>query len=152
MITSGERALCHYFARFHDDHESSDEWQSHVWATLLAECGSPKESDSGPFWADKGVYVFQFGAYGCTHVVSTGSLEDALESAAEVLPKGYFVEPEPELEGIDPDDENAIDRAWHEATEDLTYTESGYLASWEWRVCEIESPSALVAYFSNVSR
>lgn len=40
-------------------------------------------------------------------------------------------------------DEDAQDEAYNEATEGLTYTESGYLLSHEWFVSELHSPADL---------
>ncbi len=93
-------------------------------------------------------YVFAFGAYGDTYVAvgrpSWGhgdgmceALEDAAACLADVAP-GYFHKPDLQdaineiaAEGGDTEDEDEImDRA----CADLTYTESGYLASWEWTV------------------
>ena len=94
------------------------------------------------------LFYFQFGAYACTHVlVFADSFEDALEEAAEWLrahAPGVFHERSAEdladarkelaeERGVKPED---LDDAEVEefATQDLTYTESGYLASWEWFV------------------
>ncbi len=99
-------------------------------------------------------WLLHFGAYGQTKVLAWGDdLSDALEDAANVLPKRCFCDAavneayaeamdsakavqaflgafglgEPELD-IDSVTEWAQDRA----TEDCTYTEAGYLRSWEW--------------------
>lgn len=68
-------------------------------------------------------YLFQFGAYGSTWLLVWGtSIESALESAAEWLREhepGHFVD-------VDSDEEP-----------DVTYTESGWLLSYEWWVSEV---------------
>jgi hypothetical protein len=110
-------------------------------------------------------WLFSFGAYGCTHVVAFGSLEDALEDAAatllEVAP-GSFVEPNyqdaisdmidaGELEGVEHGtdindlDDDEICAVQESAKADLTYTESGWLASWEW-TCREVTPEEIVAF------
>ena len=100
-----------------------------------------------------------FGACAPTYVLAYSlSLEDALEDAAGALEdhgyKGLFTEPEYEdafndlqREGKIPADitfcdiktGGVIDDAYSEmvlteAEQDLTYTESGYVASWEWGI------------------
>lgn len=96
------------------------------------------KTTSDYFWEDKGVFILHFGAYGSTHVLATGRLDGAMKSASSELSAGHFVEPEL------PDDyeslsEEAQDRVYNEACEDLTYTDSGYLPSWEWSCTEFES-------------
>jgi hypothetical protein len=98
------------------------------------------------------LYLFSFGAYGDTRVYAWGchSLEDALEAAAEWLKDnapGVFHEPdyaEAASEIGAPEDWDSDDnmdewgaRVQEAAEVDLTYTESGYFASWEWHVSEI---------------
>lgn len=117
-------------------------------------------------WTNRS-FLFVFGAYGCTYVLAYGdSLDDALESAAEWLADnapghimahdseeladlhrealtGVMAEELCEMAGIpceksycsDPDD-----RAFEQATADLTYTESGYLTSYEWGIVR-ENPT-----------
>lgn len=102
-------------------------------------------------------WLLHFGAYGDTLVLAWGRLEDALEGAAGVLPMGMFctdsVTEEYVLamanatavhallsafglaEGLGTCDIN--EWADEQATIDCTYTESGYLPSWEWG-CSIE--------------
>lgn len=88
-------------------------------------------------YADR-AWVFQFGAYGDTFVGCFGdSLDDALEDCARYLRDngmdGYFCDPE-----FEPDADGHIsDEEWERATVDLTYTDSGYLASWEWHIQEV---------------
>lgn len=88
-------------------------------------------------WDPGHAWVFSFGAYGNTHVAVDGHcLEDALEIAAEVLLQvapGLFVQPEYPPGIHDMDDDSAAALA-AEAEVDLTYTESGWLNSWEWSV------------------
>ncbi len=70
----------------------------------------------------RNAFVLSFGAYGDTHVlVYENSLDDALESAAEALRDNGLV-------GIFHDVESEEDET------DMTYTEAGWLASWEWNV------------------
>lgn len=110
----------------------------------------------GPSREDKStrgitLWDFQFGAYGDTHVlVWTGKhsanrgIEDALEEAAGALAdlgfKGHFVDEDEiaklmvEAQEEDPDLDE--EEAFEAATTDMTYTESGYLTSYEWHVGE----------------
>lgn len=91
------------------------------------------------YWAShKGVFVLHFGAYGCTHVLACGHLEDALEDAAGVLPPGHFVTPDMP-DGYEDMSEEEQDSGYNAACEDLTYTESGFIPSWEWSYTEFES-------------
>ncbi len=95
-------------------------------------------------------WLFSFGAYSGTHVVAFGSLEDALEDAAatllEVAP-GMFTDPEyPERTAEQSDDEFAD--ALLDAEADLTYTESGWLPSWEW-TCREVTPEEILAFVRN---
>ena len=110
-------------------------------------------------------YVFQFGAYGCTHLLAyANGLDDALEECAAWLAehapghimaydsnemRDLYNEALAELveEGADPYDEDTIEQAREDATADLTYTESGYLTSYEWSI-ELDDPTRaeLLAY------
>ncbi len=111
-------------------------------------------------------WLFSFGAYGNAYVVAFGSLEDALEDAAATLrdvAPGMFVEPDylealadlinaGEIEGFelgldDLDDDQRCEVMEH-AEVDLTYTESGWLASWEW-TCREVTPEEIVAFCKN---
>ncbi len=105
------------------------------------------------------LWLFSFGAYADRRVlVWEDSLEDALEEAAGCLQEaapGTFVDQESlddlykealaaSVEaGDDPEDEEVQSRAYETATTDLTYTESGYLPSWEWTVDEVQSNAPL---------
>jgi len=88
------------------------------------------------WWEHRGVWMLHFGAYG-TKVLTAGYLEGALEDAAGCLPPGMFTEPDyidaRASLGPDASDDDVHDHA----TQDLTYTESGYLRSWEWGASEV---------------
>ncbi len=76
------------------------------------------------------LWHFQFGAYGTTHVfVWSGpghmGIEDALEEAASWLAEN--------APGVFHDVESDEDEV------DMTYTESGWIPSWEWTVSRLES-------------
>jgi hypothetical protein len=101
---------------------------------------------------DEAPWVLHFGAYGETKVLAWGSLDDALEDAASVLPKGCFCDDqvnEAYREATDAynavhwflalftgdrdlDDDAREEWAHSRATVDCAYTESGYIASHEW--------------------
>jgi hypothetical protein len=95
------------------------------------------------------LYLFQFGAYGTAYVYAWGNdgLDDALEEAAAWLKEhgpGLFHEPDyadaaNDIEAPEgwADDEEWACKVQERAETDLTYTESGYLASWEWYVNEV---------------
>lgn len=106
------------------------------------------------------LWEFQFGSVGTTHVlVWTGKhsamrgtdIDSALEEAAGALDtwglKGHFVDDSEvkELieEALEEDPELSDDEAYEAATADLTYTESGYLTSYEWTAHEVDSDSPL---------
>lgn len=125
----------------------------------------PQANPEEAFWdtgekiksSGKPAWLFSFGAYGTQVIVWEKSLEDALEIAAEWLKEnapGFFVEPDykeaAEELGLSTGTESQPDlferlREEHEdeirdkAEEDLTYTESGWIPSWEWHVTEIPS-------------
>lgn len=109
------------------------------------------------FWADKGAWVFQFGAYGTTHVLAYGHLEDALEDAAAWLKDnapGHLTEPDYSDAALDLGLSTQLDRLSDEESErvreaaetDLTHTESGWLLSYEWTCTELVEPSDLLDY------
>lgn len=116
------------------------------------------------------VYVFQFGAYGDTWVaVLNENFDDALDIATEWLAeyapgllvsdeemKSAYDEALKELVegGADPDDEQTQQKAQEQAETDLTYTESGYLRSWEWHGGEADNDLAqrIVNKSSNIYR
>ncbi len=109
-------------------------------------------------------FVFWFGACGPTYVLAYGrGIEDALESAAGwladhapglIMPPDsdelYDLELEAQREtcGVElptywersPAVERCIARAQEVAVADLTYTESGYLTSYEWGIA-LENPT-----------
>lgn len=161
-LNPGMRALFRYLYHYHDeygrwydiDRELAELECASIEAThpdVGLSCGPTKLYFNANGDPDRGVWAFQFGAYGCTHVIAYGILDDALEDAAETLKKvspGSFVEPEyPEGVEYDPSGENEeANRAIEEAEADLTYTESGYLASWEWAVVELRSLDKIVPY------
>lgn len=90
-------------------------------------------------------WVLWFGAYADTYVmVWEDSLEDALETAADFLANhgfsGHFVDMTDAYQdaardlGLDwpSDDEHVVCKVVDAAEADLTYTESGFIPSWEW--------------------
>ena len=111
------------------------------------------DDDSNPYDAAKGgadAFLFTFGAYGSTRVLvyrSAGykGLEDGLEVAAATLadegmtghvmplddPHLKELYKEAREEGYDDEE------AWEQATAALTYTEAGYLTSYEWFVNDL---------------
>lgn len=109
------------------------------------------------------LYAFQFGAYGTTNVLVWGdshiSLEDALEIAA-----GWLADNAPGLliddkemanlyEEAKKEDPNGDEDSWRETAEtDLTYTESGYIPSWEWYVNELHPGNPLYSAAFTASR
>jgi hypothetical protein len=111
------------------------------------------------------LYNFQFGAYGTTWLLvwdDTGGFEGALEEAAGWLADnapGHIMEegsegmqdlykeaaeeqglPWPPPEGTDWGSDE-WSRVYEDATADLTYTESGYLTSYEWWGGEVDTTS-----------
>ena len=92
------------------------------------------------------LYRFSFGAYGSMYCLVYGrDCESALETAADWLSEhcpGVFTDPSTEevarkelAEDLQVDPSTLTeDEVFEYATMDLTYTESGYLASWEWFV------------------
>ncbi len=91
------------------------------------------------------LFALQFGAYGWTKLlVWARSAETALEEASGWLAEhepGIFVdqdalrrmEEEYREENPDADDEHVMDEAYT----DLTYTEDGYIPSWEWTLDDV---------------
>lgn len=102
-------------------------------------------------WHDMGgaLYRFSFGVYGGNVCYAWGekSLDDALEAAAEWLKEtspGIFSEPDYADAAADigapadwQEDEEWSVKVQERAETDHTYTESGYLLSWEWTVNEV---------------
>lgn len=94
------------------------------------------------------LFVLSFGAYLDHHVyVFSGAFDDALEIAAEWLKQeapGLFSD-EPDYKeaatelGLDleTEDDNEQERIREKAETDMTYTESGWLLSWEWTGREV---------------
>lgn len=97
------------------------------------------------------LWLFSFGAHGDhdVYVWSDGDICDALEAAAETLGKGFFTEPDYAEAAnevgclIDEADEEKQEEIREHAETDLTYTESGFIASWEWWGTEITPEEAL---------
>lgn len=100
------------------------------------------------------LWLFSFGACGTTdvYVWGDGDVCAALEAAAETLPKGFFTEfDRADREaaasdlGIDPDtdDEDEEEKIMCRMEVDMTHTQCGLIASWEWWVTEIEPEEAL---------
>jgi hypothetical protein len=105
-----------------------------------------------------GLWHFTFGAYGSTHVfVWAGpahrALDDALEEAASWLADnapGHLSTDEEMQELYDEareelGDDADEDEIREQAEADMTYTESGYLTSYEWFVNELDSGDPLYA-------
>lgn len=105
-------------------------------------------------------FEFHFGAYGATIVrvyQRPGHVEDALETAAKWLAEnapGIFEEPDyaaakNEIMGEtgQGDDMIAEEDIAARAEADLTYTESGWLPSWEWTVNELDEDPLCGATF-----
>ncbi len=111
-------------------------------------------------------YVLWFGAYGWTRLhVYADSLEDALESCAEwladhapglIMKHGSDEHNELLKEACEEmglawpippgtDDFEPYWKAEEQALADQTYTESGYIASWEWGI-GLEDPTAAELY------
>ncbi len=93
------------------------------------------------------LYYFTFGAVGATHLLVWSAynegLEGALEEAAEWLAEeapGHITSDEEIRELIEEAEAEGLDEeaAYEQATADLTYTESGYLTSYEWSVTEFQ--------------
>lgn len=103
-------------------------------------------------WMKPQLYAMHFGAYGttCLLVWMDASIEDAAEVAAEWLAEyapghitteehvGKLIEEAKEDEpGISDED------AYEKATADLTYTEAGWLTSYEWTIDDINKGDEL---------
>ncbi len=95
------------------------------------------------------IFAFTFGAYGWTRLIvweASDHIEDALEKAAE-----WLAEHAPGILTSEEEVGKLIDEAKEEkpgadeeevfttATQDMTYTESGWIPSWEWTVSEFTS-------------
>lgn len=135
-------------------------WQADpIWIANPLEIENPDPPRWGFSVNHNRVIVFSFGAYASTMVaVVSQSLDDALETAAGWLADhapGVFVEPDyldayRDISGNsdateipdDLDDETA-EEIREAAETDLTYTESGWIASWEWTMTELDSTDPL---------
>ena len=131
---------------------------------VLPALAEPYEwSDKVSAWLDDGStnqpsFIMSFGAYGSTLiVVMNASAEGAIEAAAGWLADnapGELTQPEYELDedgNCDECGQNPMnDQCEHisDAEADLTYTESGWLISWEWSMSEVELDRVLVSALS----
>lgn len=122
-------------------------------------------------------YLLAFGACGTTYVLAYASdLESALETAAEWLadnaPGHIMLHDSDELESLyqdaiaeaqlpqpclepfyrTPAEQQAYDDAYGVATADLTYTEAGYLTSYEWFIVSEDIGPAELRKFVQESR
>ncbi len=116
------------------DHPEDERGMSYTFTAYLV---NPGDHD----WK-KGLFEIWFGAHAATHfLVWAQGFEDALEEAAEAAldagMKGFFVDDENMKElydearkelGPDADDDDVA----QQAEADLTYTESGWMPSYEW--------------------
>jgi hypothetical protein len=115
------------------------------------------DDESDPYEAafkKQDAFLFNFGPYGGVRVLvyrSSGyrSLDDCLEVAADTLKDagktGLFVSGR-EIDALIKEAEEdgyEGDEAYEQATADLTYTEAGYLTSYEWSVSEVRWGSEL---------
>ena len=100
-------------------------------------------------------HIFAFGAYADTYVLvfGDGGSYDALEAAAGVLADvapGCFSEPDYDAAREELGAEENDDTVREHAETDLTYTESGYLASCEWTIVgEDMSFDEIIAFAKN---
>lgn len=115
------------------------------------------DDESDPYEAARrkqDAFLFTFGPYGGVRVLvyrSSGyrGLDDCLEVAAATLKDagktGLFTSDAEIAELVKEAEEEGYegDEAYDEATADLTYTEAGYLTSYEWSVSEIRWGSDL---------
>ncbi len=116
---------------------------------------NPSDRETGRY-ASTNRYVLWFGSSGSTYLMCWArSLEDALETCAGWLadnaPGLIMKHDDPELTelyreacvelDLDPDDSESYSEAYEQATADLTYTESGYLTSYEWGIVFDEGAS-----------
>lgn len=122
---------------------------------------NPLDYPGGQRAAGKSLYGFGFGAYGDTRLLVWGTtdLEAALEEAAEWLEKyapGHLSTEDhvarlmDEVREEEPDLED--DEAYEKATADLTYTEAGYLTSYEWTVNDVPQGEELYRLTYQASR
>jgi len=112
-------------------------------------------------------FLLQFGAYASVWVcvIGAGYFGDALESAAQYLEDshpGLFVEPEycAEMQAIEAKGREEFGATWDPRTDerfcklaedaecDLTRTDSGWLASWEWYGSEVDHTAAVASALS----
>jgi hypothetical protein len=112
---------------------------------------NPSECSAG-----EKLFLFQFGAYGTTFALAWGyGIEEALENAAAWLKDnapGLFTDLDLDDARQDLARDRGVDAAslsdedvYTYAETDLTYTESGYLASWEWSAADASKALVSVA-------
>lgn len=103
-------------------------------------------------WTRTQLYAMHFGAYGttCLLIWMDASIEDAAEVAAEWLVKyapGHITTEEHVgklMEEVREEEPGIDDEAAYEkATADLTYTEAGWLTSYEWTIDDIHKGTPL---------
>jgi hypothetical protein len=131
------RALLTYCAGFSDEGDLLTSFLSVVSAETILTLGEDVVASDG---YSEDLYILSFGAYGDTvRVVRSGGFCDALEEAADTLPPGVFTDPEYEevakelgVEWDPSGEDEAHERVCNAAEVDLTYTEAGWIASWEW--------------------
>lgn len=122
---------------------------------------NPLDYPGGQRAAGKSLYAFGFGAYGSTRLLvwGTNDLDAALEEAAEWLEKyapghlsteDHVTQLMDEVREENPDLED--EEAYEKATADLTYTEAGYLTSYEWTVDDVAPRSDLYNLAEEASR
>jgi hypothetical protein len=95
------------------------------------------------------VFAFAFGAYGWTKLIvweASDHIDDALEVAGEWLAEHApgILTSEEEIgvlvrEAQEEDPSASEEDAFQTATQDMTYTESGWIPSWEWSMREFNS-------------
>ncbi len=114
----------------------------------IANAGVALDQADNRYRRTSGLWLFQFGAYGTLYVaVWERFLEAALEQAAEWLAEnatGHLID-HSEMrrlvkEAREELGSNASEEAvWEHAEADLTYTEAGWLLSYEWWVDEVDA-------------
>ena len=93
-------------------------------------------------------YLFRFGVMGCTNVIAYGyDVEGALEAAAELLVErdfpGHITPHDAPKEDLCCDCEDPSECDSH------TYTEAGWLTSYDWTFCELDRAEAIAEFSDN---
>ncbi len=96
-------------------------------------------------------YLFRFGVMGCTNVIAYAySVDDALEAAADhLVERGYLghITPHDAPQGdLCCDCDDPFDCDSH------TYTEAGWLTSYEWTFCEFDRAEAIAEFSDKPER